>query len=98
MRKPEAASRRISVKKVLLDCPTLVLYSRQMKNLKELRNITANYFCVHCKNRRKHNQHFELLFFMINLHLGKFTHDKFKLSTYRKTSLLLINTILSYLL
>ena len=32
------------------------------------KSITTNYFCVCHKNRRKHNQHFELLFFMINLH------------------------------
>ena len=29
--------------------------------------LTKNYFCVRCKNIQKHNQHFKLLFFIINL-------------------------------
>ena len=33
--------------------------------------MTVNYFCVRHENMWKHNQNFELLFFMINLH---FTH------------------------
>ena len=50
--------------------------------------ITANYFSARYNNRRKHNQHFELPFFMINLH---FTSKQ--LPTYRKTCLLLVNSI-----
>ena len=30
--------------------------------------VTKNHFCVRHKNNKKHNQHFEQLFFMINLH------------------------------
>ena len=30
--------------------------------------INERYFCVRHKNRRKHSQHFKLLFFTINLH------------------------------
>ena len=44
MRKPEAAAERCSVKKMLLDCPTLFLYSRQTKNVKELRNYNQKLF------------------------------------------------------
>ena len=33
--------------------------------------ITVNYFCIHHKNRWKHNQHFELLYFKKELHFGK---------------------------
>ena len=46
--------------------------------------MTANYFCVRHKNRGKHNQHFELLYFMINLHFDTSN----LLSTYKKTSLI----------
>ena len=31
--------------------------------------IETHYFCFHDKNRRKHKHHFELLFFMINVHI-----------------------------
>ena len=51
--------------------------------------MTVNYFCVRHKNRRKHNQHFTLLFFKINLHFG--TSDC--ISTYGKLNLLPINSI-----
>ena len=30
--------------------------------------MNEKYFCVHLKNRRKHNQHFKLLLFTLNLH------------------------------
>ena len=33
-----------------------------------LKGATGNYFCVHHKIRRKHNQHFKLLFFNLNSH------------------------------
>ena len=32
--------------------------------------ISVNYFYVRHKNRRKHNQHFKLLFFKLNSHIG----------------------------
>ena len=32
--------------------------------------MSENNFCVRHKNRRKHNQHFKLLFFKLNSHLG----------------------------
>ena len=38
--------------------------------LKELQNCNQKLFLRPPKNKRKHNQHFELLFFMINLHFG----------------------------
>lgn len=36
--------------------------------LKELQNYNWNIFCVCHKKRRKHNQHFKILFSKINLH------------------------------
>ena len=54
--------------------------------LKEI--VTENYFCVRYKNKRKHNQHFELLFFH-----DKFTLWHIKLSKYREINLLVINSI-----
>ena len=36
--------------------------------------ISENYFCVRHKNRRKQNQHFKLLFFKLNSHLGPSNH------------------------
>ena len=48
--------------------------------------ITASYFCVRHKSRREHNQHFKLLIFQAFLHFG----TSHLLSTYRKTSLILI--------
>ena len=40
--------------------------------------MTEGQFCVRHKNRRKHNQHFELPFFMINLHFGTLNIKKKK--------------------
>ena len=57
-------------------------------SLKELRNYNR-YFFVRHKNRRKHNQHFKLLFFKINLYYG--TSDY--IPTYGKLSLFPINSI-----
>ena len=51
--------------------------------------VTENYFCVRHKNRRKHNQHFELLYFIINIHFGASN----QLSACSKINLLFINTI-----
>ena len=51
--------------------------------------MTENYFCVRQKNKRKLNQHFEQLFFMISVHFGISN----LLSKYRKTNLLLINSV-----
>ena len=51
--------------------------------------MTVNYFCVRHENRRKYNEHFKLLFFKINLHVG--TSDL--MSTYGKLNLLPINSI-----
>ena len=55
--------------------------------------ITVNYFCVCHKNRRKHNQHVQLLFLKINLHFVTSN----QISTYRKLNLSLINGIYSIL-
>ena len=41
-----------------------------LNGLKELRNCSRKYFYVHHKYRWKHNQHFILLFFKINLNRG----------------------------
>ena len=51
--------------------------------------VTENYFCVRHKNRRKHNQHFELLYFIINIHFGASN----QLSACSKINVLFINTI-----
>ena len=51
--------------------------------------MTVNYVCVRHKNRRKHNQHFKLLFFKINFHFG--TSDY--ISTDGKLNVLSINSI-----
>ena len=56
--------------------------NEECENLKEATIVRENYFCVHHKNRRKHNQHFEVLFVMINY-----------LSTRRIINLFLINRI-----
>ena len=55
---------------------------RMWESERSYKIVRENYFCVHHKNRRKHNQHFELLFFMINY-----------LSTRRIINLFLINRI-----
>ena len=51
--------------------------------------MTKSYFCVCHKNRRKHKQHFKLLFFTMNLHFV----TSIQMPTYRKTNLLLISSI-----
>ena len=51
--------------------------------------VTENYFCVRHKSRRKHNQHFELLYLIINIHFGASN----QLSACSKINLLFINTI-----
>ena len=51
--------------------------------------VTENHFCVRHKNRRKHNQQFELLYFIINIHFGASN----QLSACSKINLLFINTI-----
>ena len=51
--------------------------------------MTDNYFCIRHKNRRKHNQHFKLLFFKLNSHFETSNET----SKYRKLNLLLINSI-----
>ena len=51
--------------------------------------MTEDSFCVRHKNRRKHNQHFKLLFFTINLHF--ITSNL--IYTYRKLNLFLTNSI-----
>ena len=51
--------------------------------------VTENYFCVRHKNRRKHNQHFELLYLIIHIHFGASN----QLSACSKINLLFINTI-----
>ena len=51
--------------------------------------ITVNYICVRHKIMQKHNKHFTLLFFKINLHFGTSDH----ISTYGKLNLLPINSI-----
>ena len=51
--------------------------------------MTTSYFCVHYKNRRKHNLHFKLLFFQVYLHFGTSN----EISAYSKTCLLHINSI-----
>ena len=42
----------------------------ESSTLNEFKILTENYFSVHHKNKRKHNQHLPLLFFMLNLHSG----------------------------
>ena len=49
--------------------------------------MTGNYFCVRRNNRRKHNQHFKLLYFKLKSHFGKSN----KISACKKLNLLLIN-------
>ena len=51
--------------------------------------VTENHFCVRHKNRRKHNQQSELLYFIINIHFGASN----QLSACSKINLLFINTI-----
>ena len=55
--------------------------------------ITKNYFFVCHKNRREHNQNFELRYFMINLNFGLSKYQ----SSYRKVYLLLTNILSSLL-
>ena len=64
--------------------------------LKELQNYNRKLLLCPPQNRRKDDQHFELLLLMINLHFGTSN----LLSTYKKTSLLLkskIHLVLSFL-
>ena len=49
----------------------------------------VNYFCVRHNNRRKHNQHFKMVFFKENLHFG--TSEQ--IFTYGKLNLLPIKSI-----
>ena len=51
--------------------------------------MTGIYFCAPHKNKRKHNQHFKLLYFKLNSHLGTSN----SISACRKLDLLLINSI-----
>ena len=51
--------------------------------------VTENYFCARHKNRWKHNQHFGLLYFTINLQFGTSNW----LSTRSKVSLFFMNGI-----
>ena len=51
--------------------------------------MSKSYFCVCHKNRRKHKQHFKLLFFRMNLHFV----TSIQMPTYRKTNLPLISGI-----
>ena len=48
-----------------------------------------NYFCVRHQTRPKHNQHFKMLFFGLNSHLGPSS----EMPTRRKLNLLHINSI-----
>ena len=50
--------------------------------------ITENYFCVCCKNKRKHIQCFKLLFLKPNFHFDASNW----ISTCRKSNLLLVNS------
>ena len=46
-----------------------LLISQFVKHLlKEIYTQNKSYFYIHHKNRRKHSQHFKMLFFTINLH------------------------------
>ena len=56
---------------------------------KDLQNCNQNFFYVHHKNKQNHNQHFELLFFILHLHYG----TSKKLSSCRKINLLLVINI-----
>ena len=49
--------------------------------------LTENYFFAHHKNSQKHNQHFKLLFFVINFHF--ITSNQ--IYRYRKLNLSLTN-------
>ena len=51
--------------------------------------INESYFCVRHKNRRKHSQHFKLLFFTLNLHFVTLN----QIATYRKPNLPLTSSI-----
>ena len=55
--------------------------------IRSYESISENYFCVRHKNRRKHNQHFKLLFFKEKLHCGT------SVSIYGKLNLLTIKNI-----
>ena len=37
--------------------------------------MSKNHFCVRLKNKRKHNQHFKLLFFKLNRTLARQPKD-----------------------
>ena len=56
---------------------------------KELQNYKWNHFCICHKNRLKHNQHFKLLFFTINVHFVLSS----QISRYAKGNLLLTSSI-----
>ena len=50
-----------------------VYFQREVRTWSSDQIINAIYFCVGHNNRRKHNQHFNLLFFKINLVFGSQT-------------------------
>ena len=54
------------MKNVIKRVKSVKLWNTEL--LKELKIHKQNLFCVRHKNRRKHSQHFKLLFFTINLH------------------------------
>ena len=66
-----------------------VYYKLILSFFKELRNYKPKLFFVCHKNRQKHNQHFKLIFFTINLHFVTSN----QIPTYRKTNLPLTSSI-----
>ena len=48
----------------------LNLFSSFVDDIKELRSYNRNFFCAHHKNRRKHNQDINLLYFKVNISFG----------------------------
>ena len=57
--------------------------------LRSYKSINENHFCICHKNRLKHNQHFKLLFFTINVHFVLSS----QISRYAKGNLLLTSII-----
>ena len=55
--------------------------------------MTENYFCVHHKNKPKHNQHFKLAFQLLGFKLNSHFRTSNYISACRKLNLLLINSI-----
>ena len=49
-----------------------------MEHIRSSEIIIVDYFCVHHKNRQKHNQHSELPFFKISLLFGTFKFSSHK--------------------